>query len=390
MSVPGIFNGIVESLKVEGRTDGPLSGLTFVVKDNFDVAGYRTGAGVPDWKRTHDEAAATAPAVSALLDAGAALIGKSCMDELAFSLDGINVHYGIPENHNYPGRIPGGSSSGSASAVAAGLCDLALGTDTAGSVRVPGAFCGVYSMRPTHGRISTNGVVPLGPSFDTVGWFAGSGSLLARCGEVLLKEAAVDLELPAIRLVGSCLDLLEPSLRKPFIEAAQGILPGINPDDAAELPLHLLEHWVDLLDKIRSYEAWQHFGKWIEEVNPEMQDVIKIRILNCRKVNKVMCAQAEAKRVKAISFLRNLLEEQTLCIPAVFNWPLACDSSEEERAAHRKKNLLLNVIAGVGGLPQVNVPVRLPGHSQRFGLSFVAKAGADCALLALARRLASA
>src|SRR5262245_40397488 len=181
-----VFDGILKRLRLEGATAGPLVGTTFVAKDLYDVRGYRTGAGNPDWERTHEPAARTAPAIERLLAAGATLVGKSCTDELAFSLDGINVHYGTPLNPRFPDRLPGGSSSGSASAVAAGLCDFALGSDTSGSIRVPASYCGVYGFRPSHGAVPIDGVVPLAPAFDTVGWLARDAAMLRRSGRILL------------------------------------------------------------------------------------------------------------------------------------------------------------------------------------------------------------
>ena len=170
----------------EGAADGDLAGTTFVAKDLYDVAGYPTGAGNPQWEATHPVPTTTSSAVTRLLAAGATLIGKSHTDELAYSLSGTNVHYGTPVNSAAPGCVPGGSSSGSASAVAGGLCDFALGSDTGGSVRVPASFCGIFGLRPTHGRVAADGVVPLAPSFDAVGWFANSGAVLMQVGRVLL------------------------------------------------------------------------------------------------------------------------------------------------------------------------------------------------------------
>ena len=164
------------------RADGVLAGTTFVAKDLYDVAGYPTGAGNPQWEATHPLPTTTSSAVTRLLAAGATLIGKSHTDELAYSLSGTNVHYGTPVNDAAPGCVPGGSSSGSASAVAGGLCDFALGSDTGGSVRVPASFCGIVGLRPTHGRVAADGVVPLAPSFDAVGWFANSGAVLMQVG----------------------------------------------------------------------------------------------------------------------------------------------------------------------------------------------------------------
>lgn len=154
--------------EVNGASDGPLAGLTFAAKDIIDVAGHVTGCGNPDWLRTHAPATATASSIRSCLDAGATLVGKTVTEELATGLTGENIHYGTPRNVNAPGRVAGGSSSGSAAAVAAGLVDFALGSDTGGSVRSPASFCGVYGIRPSHGRVPMDGVMPLAPGLDVV------------------------------------------------------------------------------------------------------------------------------------------------------------------------------------------------------------------------------
>src|SRR5215468_1723076 len=175
---------------LEGASTGPLAGLTFAAKDNFDVAGHITGAGSPDWQRSHRPAYTTAAAIRSLVAAGASLVGKTQMDELAYGSLGENAHYGTPRNPAAPDRVPGGSSSGSASAVAGGLVDFALGSDSACSVRLPAALCGLFGMRPTLGRVSTDGMLPLSPSLDTVGWFARTPELLQQIGRVLLDARA--------------------------------------------------------------------------------------------------------------------------------------------------------------------------------------------------------
>src|SRR4051794_4032314 len=157
----------IERFELDPSQSGVLDGLRFAVKDIIDVRGHVTGGGNPTWRSTHPPAAAHAVCVDQILNAGALCVGKTISDELAFSLMGENEHYGTPLNPRAPDRVPGGSSSGSASAVAQGLVDFALGTDTGGSVRVPAANVGVWGLRPTHGRISLAGVIPFSPSFDT-------------------------------------------------------------------------------------------------------------------------------------------------------------------------------------------------------------------------------
>src|SRR5213595_3199404 len=184
---------------IEGRPGGPLSGLTFAAKDLFDVAGHPTGGGNPDWARSNPIPTRHAWAVQTLLDAGATLIGKTITDEVSLGILGENAFDGTPKNVRAPGRVPGGSSSGSAAAVAAGICDTALGTDTGGSVRVPASFCGLFGIRPTHGRLDLTGMLPQAPTSDTTGWFARDAAMFARVSAVLLGDAIPEA-LPA-RLV---------------------------------------------------------------------------------------------------------------------------------------------------------------------------------------------
>lgn len=155
--------------ELPGAPDGPLADLTFAAKDLFDVAETPTTAGNPAFAERWGLPSQDAWAVSALKRAGAKLVAKLHTHELAYGMTGINPHYGTPANPHDPSRIPGGSSSGSGVAVASGLVPLALGTDTGGSVRIPASLCGVWGYRPTHGLVPNDGVVPLAPSFDTVG-----------------------------------------------------------------------------------------------------------------------------------------------------------------------------------------------------------------------------
>src|SRR6266542_4868218 len=184
---------------IAGAAQGPLAGLTVAVKDMYDIAGTRTGGGNPDWLDAHPPATAHAAAVRRLLDAGATVIGKTVCDEFFYSVTGANAHYGTPVNIRAPGRLPGGSSAGSAAATAAGACDIGLGSDTGGSVRIPAAFCGVYGIRPTLGRIDLSGAMAMAPSFDAPGWFASGPGVFRRAGAVLLGGKSADA--PIGRLV---------------------------------------------------------------------------------------------------------------------------------------------------------------------------------------------
>uniref|UniRef100_A0A2P2LT83 Toc64 family protein n=1 Tax=Rhizophora mucronata TaxID=61149 RepID=A0A2P2LT83_RHIMU len=165
----------------------PLTGLTFAVSDLFDIEGYVTGFGHPDWARTHEAASRTSSAVSSLVEGGATCIGKTVVDELAYGISGENKHYGTPTNPAAPARVPGGSSSGAAVAVASNLIDFSLGVDTIGGVRVPAGYCGIIGFRPSYGATPHMGIIPISASLDTVGWFAKDPNILHCVGHLLLQ-----------------------------------------------------------------------------------------------------------------------------------------------------------------------------------------------------------
>jgi len=207
---------IKEDLIVEPTGSGLLSRLVFAVKDVFAIAGHTNSAGNPDWLDSHGPAESHAEAVELLLRQGARVKGVTITDELMFSLNGENHHYGTPVNPAAPGRIPGGSSSGSAVAVAAGLADFALGTDTGGSVRVPSSYCGLFGIRPTHGLAPIGGVIPLAASYDTVGWMARDAETLRRVGEALLGAEDGGGEFRRLIVAEDAWAIAEESCRQPL------------------------------------------------------------------------------------------------------------------------------------------------------------------------------
>src|SRR5215475_6658357 len=204
-------NAFITTFDLSPTGSGPLDGLRFAVKDTIDVAVFKTGCGNPTWRDSHPAAVVHAVCLEQLLLAGARCVGKTICDELAFSLLGENHFYGTPLNARAPDRVPGGSSSGSASAVACGLVDFALGTDTGGSTRIPASNCGIWGYRPSHDFVSVAGVNPLAPSFDTVGILAQSAGLLANVGLVLLADAPVSAGEPAtIHLLREAFAIADP------------------------------------------------------------------------------------------------------------------------------------------------------------------------------------
>jgi amidase len=257
---------------LKGATAGPLAGLTFAAKDVFDVADYITGAGNPDWQSSHGPAPSTATAIQRLLDAGATLIGKTQMDELAYGVLGENVHYGTPLNPVTPDRVPGGSSSGSASAVAGGLVDFALGSDSACSVRLPAALCGLFGIRPTLGRVSTEGMLPLSPSLDTVGWFARDAGLLQQIGSVLLDPRAEVPPPTTLLIAEDAFALAKPQVAQtlqPAVETIATHLDAVQRMRVVETDARFgLEWFWFRVWSVQVREVWGVHGDWIVSTKP--------------------------------------------------------------------------------------------------------------------------
>jgi amidase len=369
-----------------GRGDGPLAGLTAAVKDMYDIAGARTGAGNPTWLASHAPAKTHAAAVAKILDAGATIIGKTICDELFFSVTGINVHYGVPPNLRAPGRIPGGSSSGSAAATGAGACDFALGSDTGGSVRVPAALCGVYGLRPTHGRVDLTGAVLMAPSFDTCGWFAPSPGVLRRVGGVLLDGARIDAPVGAMIVVTQAFAEVDPAIAtvaKSFLARAAHVLP--RPQEKAVGPE--LDPWREAFRIIQAREAWESYGDFVRTEKPQLGPGIKERLAFASTVTVEQADAARRVMAAARAHLRALVPPGTvMALPTTPSIAPKIDLDEKGLDAFRARVLRLTCIAGLAGLPQISIPAGTVAGCPA-GLSFIGWPGGDEALLDLACRL---
>jgi amidase len=359
---------------------GALNGLTFAVKDLIDVAGCHTGGGNPAWLASHPPAEASAPVVDALLDAGARLVGKTITDELAFSLEGENAHYGTPVNPACPERLPGGSSSGSAVAVAAGLVDFALGTDTGGSVRVPASFTGIFGFRPTHGRVPRDGVVPFAPSYDTVGWFAREANVLSAVGAVLVGPAeAAPIE--RLILARDAFALAEPDAAALLREHAcgWGVAEEVVVFDGSEA------EWLECYRVLQGAEIWQHLGPWIIATQPHFGATIAPRFVDAATIEEASVSRYRGLRQTIAANVRAMIPGGTgLIIPTTLGPALPKSTPPEEIGRFYRLTLPLNAIAGHAGLPQVTMPVGSP-RGYPLGLSIVGASWSDRALLAFAR-----
>ncbi|MFD2792648.1 amidase family protein [Promicromonospora vindobonensis] len=351
---------------------GVLDGETVAVKDLFAVAGQRIGAGNPAWLAAAPVEERHADAVGRLLDAGAALAGIAQAEEFAYSLTGANAHYGTPPNPRAPGRISGGSTSGPATAVAAGQASIALGTDTAGSVRVPAAYQGLWGIRPTHGAVPDEGALQLAPSFDTIGWLARDAATLARTGEVLLPADTAGLSDDVPLLSPALLDLAAPEVGAAVGQLARGA--GAEPVDWAPEPT-----WLAAFQTLQAAEAWAAHGAWLGDRMDTLGPDVRGRFARARSVGAAEAKAALTVVVRARAQVRERLGERVLLLPSAATVAPRPGEAEAARAA----TMLLTCIAGIGGLPAVSVPVATASGLPA-GACLVGPAGADRALLARA------
>jgi amidase len=362
--------------------EGTLSDLSFAVKDLFDVAGSPTACGNPDRLRDDRIAATTAPAVLIALTAGATLIGKTHTDEVACGMFGTNPHFGTPINPKAPDRVPGGSSSGSASAVAAGLCDFALGSDTGGSVRVPASFCGIFGIRTSFGRLSTAGVMAMAPSFDVVGWLAADAGVLARVGEVYFGK--VPPERPSRLLIAA--DAFDIPTRA-IAEALQPIARSLGAAKEITLYQEGIEHWLDTFRPLQLYDLRATLGEWANAPGRILSQSVRDRIQLAYSIRWQDVAPAAVRREALTARLVQLLgEDGVIVLPTAHNLPPPRETSLDDLVEFREKTLALTCVASLARLPQVNLPVTAVAGCP-VGLSLIGGPRADERLLRLTRTL---
>ncbi|GIH23808.1 amidohydrolase [Acrocarpospora phusangensis] len=355
---------------------GPLAGVRLAVKDVFDVAGTPTGAGHPRWLETHGAATGDAGAVARLRAAGAVLAGKTHTDEFAYSLGGTNQHYGIPENPAAPGHVCGGSSSGSAAAVAAGLADLGLGTDTAGSIRVPASYTGLYGFRPTHARAPRDGMVPLAPEFDVPGLLTRDLGLLRTAAGALLDGTGQNT--PATRLC------VPPDLwaeQSPRVGAALAAAIA-----RLGLPVHRTPLGHDVTDAFaiaQAAQAWECHGEWITRERPGFGPGVAARFRRAEGLTREEVTLARKALGEAADRIRVLLDGGgVLVLPAAPGAAPAIGRPEDRRLS----TLRLTCLAPLSGGPALSLPAGLL-DGRPIGLCLMTARGHDEVLFDLAARL---
>jgi len=374
---------------LEGAGTGPLAGLNFAAKDLYDVAGHVTGGGNPDWKRTHDVATAHAWPVQALVTAGATMVGKTHTDELSRGIFGENAHYGTPINPAAPDHVPGGSSSGSVAAVAGGLVDFALGTDTGGSVRVPASFCGVLGMRTTHGRIPFTNAIDQAPSFDTVGWFARDSETFARVGSVLLESEISEQRPPRLIIADDLFAYADETAQKALAAPLDMVRAHTSQESHTDLAPEGIETWFGHQAILQGREAWETFGDWIDRHDPRFGFEVAENYLIGRDWSDEARAEAKEARPAYRAQVEDLLgDDGVIALPTTPFPAPPCNALRSEQKARRFRVIAMTCISGLAGTPQINLPLGMvDGRPQ--GLSLIGPRGRDELLIDLARRIMS-
>jgi len=371
---------------IEAKSDGSLSGLTASVKDLFDIAGHPTGAGNPQWLSSHSVPDEHAEIVKQMLEAGVKVIGKTITEELAYSLVGENIHYGTPVNPHNHERIPGGSSSGAAVSAAAGLCDFALCADTAGSVRLPASFCGVWGLRPSHGVLSSRGVVPLAPSFDTAGWVSQSPDVMLQVGEALLPADKFNLNTKQLTLAlpEDLWARARPEFANILNPICQKISSLFSATDSASLSNNELFDWQNEFRIVQGYEAWQSHGDWVNLAQPNFGPGIKERFQWASTINQSDATDAKKNMLINAQKIYEYLNSSVICMPTVSY--LAPRKGEASSEQDRTNALCLLSLSSMSGVPQITMPLATI-DGKALGLSLMSQRYSDKQLLKMSQNI---
>ena len=378
-------------IPVPNAPGGPLSGLTLAVKDIFDVAGYPTGCGQPTKLAMSGIKTVTAPIVQRFLDAGATFVGKTHTVELAYSLNGINTHFGTPINPAAPDRVPGGSSSGSAAATAARLCDIGLGSDTGGSVRGPASYCGVFGIRPTHGRLPLDLTMPLADSLDTPGWFCRDAKTFLRVAEAIFGPDTTPLpDAPRLLRADDSFELAHPGPRRTLEAVADRIDRMLAPLEGVEVAHPDFDALYWAFRRIQGVESWVSHGDFVTRWRPGIAPAIADRLAYARDLPEAEVAEARAVRAKFRSHFHAQLGRDGVVIqPTMPGAAPLLAATEEELEADRAQALRLLCLGGLSGCPQISIPAGFEDGAP-IGLSIIGPPGSDLSLVRLAVKVANA
>ena len=360
--------------------EGVLSELTFVFKDLFDVKGYATGAGNPAWLTSHEPAQQTASVIKKLLAQGANCVGRVQTDELAYSLNGQNIHYGTPVNPLAPGCLPGGSSSGSAVAVANGEADFSIGTDTGGSVRVPASYCGLFGLRPTLGKLALDNTFELAKSFDTAGIFSHDLTILSTVFNVLAEQKQPGEKSTTLYLDSTLANQLSPQrlsgLKHWCVEANIELLSCNLLADTEQT----LDDLSLLFRTIQGFEIIEGHNAWLTEHGDSLDPSIMQRVIWARSITQQQYVEAKAQQQTFQQKLSALFNEMhgLWILPTTPSGPPALAMAGDELVEYRSQLMGLTSIAGLAGFPQLHLPMQgLTEGPCGFSLMSIANKEAD-------------
>jgi amidase len=360
MPINDTLNAFVEHgrIEVQTRQDGPLAGLSFAVKDFYDIAGQPTAAGSPEWLATHPVPTVSTPIYDRLLNAGGRMVGKTHTDELAWSLNGENAHYGTPINPAAPGRIPGGSSSGSAAATSGGLVDFAIGSDTGGSVRLPASYCGIYGIRTTHGRIPLDAAVPLAPSYDTAGWFARTPELMLEVGKVLLDNVRAPRRVKKLLIASDLFASVDQQVQDLLQPSVDRLVKLVGNSEEVDVAGGELAAWRNTFRVLQSEEAWAAQGEWLLATKPKLGPGVKERFAAAAVMDPAEIAAAKMMRRAIVEKVLSLLTEDTvLVLPTAPGIAPLRNTPDATLDVFRARAIELLCASGHAGTPQVSLPV---------------------------------
>lgn len=353
-----------------------LAELRLAVKDVFSIQGMRTGGGNPQWLGEQAPSSHTAHAVGALLGAGAQWVGKTVTDELAYSLSGVNLHYGTPVNPASPDRLPGGSSSGSVVAVAGGHADIGLATDCGGSARLPASYCGVWGIRPSHGLLAGVSGFALAPGFDTVGWFARTGDIMQRVFDVLSADSSAPDG--SYRWIIS--DDAGSVCDEPVKQAYEGLfrqlaeVGAVSRQPGGTMPL---QAWCVAHRILQGAEIWAQHGEWVKLKGQALAPFIRDRFTSISRLNVRDVIAADRLRHACRTQLAALLgSDAILVVPTAPGVAPLLTAIDAELVHTRERSQQLLAMAGLAGLPQVSLPW-ITLQDAPVGLSVIGPRGAD-------------
>ena len=375
-----------DSLVLKPTGNGTLSGKTFVVKDLISIANHTSSFGHPKWRAAHEASKVTAPVVTRLLGAGAEMVGITKMDQLAFSVMGNAGEGEPPLNSLYPERLTCGSSSGSASAVAGGVTDIGIGTDTGGSIRVPAAACGLFSIRPTMGRIDASGTIMMARSFDVIGILTRDPALLLMAFTVLRQQPSTKTPIKKILVPDDCMELVESKAREALTSSASKIAMQIGAKiEKIEFGSFVDQSAVEIFSRIQGREIWKEHSEWISKNWDYFELGVRKRLERAKSLAE-STKEEKNEDIAALNDYRRRYNQlvasgSVIAIPIMPNLPPKRTSSADESADFRRMALSFNSPGSLTGCPEVVVPVKHPATGLTYGLGLLGARNQDEAIL---------